>query len=39
MANLRFWHREGHEVSNNIRNALVEEFGFEPEVAGRMPVR
>lgn len=26
----------GHEVSNNIRNALVEEFGFEPEVAGRM---
>ena len=26
----------GHEVSNNIRNALVEEFGFEPEVAARM---
>ena len=36
MANLRFWQREGREVSDNIRHALVEEFDLEPEVAARM---
>ncbi len=36
MANWRFWHREGREVSNDIKNALVEEFGFRPEAAARM---
>ncbi len=36
MANLRLWHREGREVSHNIRDALVEEFDLEPEVAARM---
>ncbi len=38
MANWRIWQREGHEVSRNIRDALVEEFDFEPEVAARMRV-
>ena len=36
MANLRFWQREGREVSSKIRNTLVEEFDLEPQVAGRM---
>ncbi len=36
MANLRFWQREGREVSRNIRDALVEEFGLKPEAAARM---
>ena len=36
MANWRFWEREGHEVPNNIRDALVAEFDVEPEVAARM---
>ncbi len=38
MANWRFWHRDGREVPNNIKNALVEEFDLEPEVATRMRV-
>ncbi len=38
MANWRVWQREGHEVSNNIRDVLVAEFDFEPEAAARMRV-